>query len=118
MLRGNTANVVAADTDTTVLIVPQTKEMNVKRVNINNQNAAVARVRIFDTFTEDDTGSTVHSTTVNPIVLFDEAVQPGESLELLAENGLAPAIGTIVARSTVGAADPNDVAVGVWGDFI
>ena len=118
MIRGVTVNIVAADTDTTVMTVPQTKEMNVKRVNINNQNAVVARVRIFDTFTEDDTGATVHSTTVNPIVLFDEALQPGESLELLSENGLATAIGTIVARSTVGAADPNDVAVGVYGDFI
>lgn len=117
-VRGNTANIVAADTDTTVLIVPQTKEMKITRAAFNNQNAGVARVRVFDTFTEDDDANTVHSSTVNPIVLFDEALQPGESLELLMESGLATGIGTLVARSTVGGADPNDVAVGLFGEFI
>lgn len=118
MPRGNIANIVAVDTDTNVVIVPQTKEMKITRATFSNNNAAAARVRVFDTFTEDDTAATVHSSTVNPIVLFDINLQPGETLELLMEQGLATGIGTLLARSTVGAADPNDVAVGLFGEFI
>ncbi len=118
MIRGAIANIVAADTDTTVVIVPLAKEMKITRAVFSNHNAAAARIRVFDTFTHDDTGATVHSSTVNPVVLFDENVQPGETLELLEQGGLATGLGTLVARSTVGAADPNDVAVGLFGDFI
>lgn len=118
MIRGRIANIVAADTDTDVVIVPLSKEMKITRATFSNNNPAAARVRVFDTFTEDDTGATVHSSTVNPVVLFDVNLQPGETVELLQENGLATGIGTLLAQSTVGAADPDDVSVGLFGEFI
>lgn len=114
--RGRSANIVAADTDTPIVTMPRNKEMKVTRMMMSNNNGGQARVRIYDTFTEVDT--TVHSTTVNPVVLFDRQLAPNESVDILADeqsDGLCTAVGNIVGRSTVGAADPNDVTVGVWG---
>jgi hypothetical protein len=114
-IRGRSTNIVAPDTDTPVVTVPVGKELHVTRVMLSNNNPAPARVRLFDQFTETD--GTVHDSTTNPVVLFDRNLLPDESVDLVERDGLATAIGTIVAQSTAAAADPDDVAVGVWGRF-
>ncbi len=112
---GRIAVIVAADTDTNVVDIPEDKTFRITHFLISNHNAAAARVRFFDTFT--DSSGTVHSTTANQVLLGDYNVQPGETVSDESTLGLAKAIGVVVARSTVGAADPNDVIAGAWGLF-
>jgi hypothetical protein len=115
MIRGRSTSIVAADTDTSVVTVPTGKELLVTRLMVSNNNPAAARVRVFDHFTESD--GTVHDSTTNPVVLFDRNLLAGESIDLVERHGLATALGAVVARSSVAGADPDDVAVGVWGRF-
>ena len=108
-------DIVAADTDTNLLQVVTEKTWIATGLRISNQNAAVARVRIWDTFT--DSGATVHSTAANEVKKWDAEVQPGETQVITDENGIFDAIGLLIAQSDVGAADPNHVAIGISGHF-
>ncbi len=115
-VRGRAVPIVAADTDTPVTANITGKELLVTRILISNNGPAACRVRLWDTFTEEDT--TVHSTTVSPVLIEDRNMLADETIEILSERGIVTAIGSIIARSTVAAADPDDVVVGVWGEFV
>lgn len=112
---GRNATITAPDTSVDVVEVPEDKVMKVTRFHVSNNNSASARVRFWDEFTDSD--GDVHDATTNPILLADYNVQPGETLEVASELGLAKAIGKVIARSTVAAADPEDVTAGAWGVF-
>ena len=112
---GRAVVITAANTSVTVTPEIEDKVLKIKRFHVSNHNAAAARVRFWDNFT--DSGGAVHDATTNPIILADYNVQPGETLEIISEGGLAKAIGAVIARSTVAAADPNDIVAGAWGDY-
>lgn len=107
--------IVAADTSLDLVVVPEDRIFLIKRFHATNHNGAAARVRFWDSFT--DSSGNVHDAVTNPILLADFQLLAGEGVEVPSEGGLAKAIGTVIARSTVGAADPNDVVVGAWGTF-
>ncbi len=114
-IRGRSDNNVAADTDTTILAELTGKERKITRILVSNNNVAATRVRICDTFTETDT--TVHSTTVNPVVIEDRNLLAGETVEIIeVEEGIITTIGTLIAQATAAAAFPADVTVGIWGE--
>lgn len=112
---GRNANIVAADTDTNVVDVPEDKTFRITHFHMSNNNPAATRIRFFDTFT--DSSGTVHSTAANQILLGDYNLQPGESTSDSSELGIAKAIGVVVAQATVAGAFPNDVIAGAWGLF-
>jgi hypothetical protein len=112
---GRNASIVAANIDTNVVDVPEDKTFRITRFKVSNNNAAATRVRFWDTFT--DSSGNVHSTVLNPIVLGDYNVQPGETLSDGSALGVAKAIGVVVAQATVAAAFPADVTAGAWGLF-
>ena len=113
--KGRAASIVAADVDVNIVVTPTGKTFKSTRMLLSNNGAAVTRVRLWDTFTETD--GTVHSSTVTPVLLEDRNLQGDETMEILDDTGIVTAIGTIVAQSTVAAAFPDDVIVGVWGEF-
>jgi hypothetical protein len=115
-IRGRAAAIVAADTDVSIVTTRTGQEFHITRLLLSNNGAAVCRVRLWDTFTETD--GTVHSSTVNPVLLEDRNLQADETVEILAEEGIVTALGTVVAQSTVAAAFPDDVVVGVWGELV
>ena len=115
-IRGRAASVVAADTDASIATTPASKEFRITRMLLSNNGPAPCRVRVWDTFTETD--GTVHSSTVNPVLLEDRNLQSDETVEIVTEEGIVTALGTVVAQSTVAAAFPNDVVVGTWGEFV
>lgn len=106
-------DIVAADADTNLLQVVTEKTFKATGLRISNQNAAVARVRIWDTFT--DSGGAVHSTAALEVKKWDAELQPGETAVITDEEGIFDAIGLLIAQSSVGAAAPNHVAVGISG---
>ena len=112
---GRNATITALNASVNVLAVPNDKLFVAKRVNLANHSGLPARIRMWDSFT--DSSGTVHDATQNPVLLVDEALQDGESLELISEEGIFKAIGTVIARSTQAGADPNDVTAGAWGTF-
>jgi len=114
-IRGRAASVVAADTDVSIVTTPTGKEFIITRMLLSNNGPAACRVRLWDAFTESDT--TVHSSAVNPVPIEDRNLQSGETVEILAEEGIVTALGTVVAQATVAAAFPNDVVVGAWGEL-
>ena len=114
-IRGRAASIVASDTNTNIVTTPTGKEFRITRMLLSNNGPAPCRVRIWDTFTETD--STVHSSSALPVLLEDRNLQSDETVEILEPEGIATALGTLVAQSTVGAAFPNDVVVGAWGEF-
>ena len=116
-IRGRSTPVVAVDTDTNVIAVPTGKEFRCTRVLLSNNGVAATRVRVWDTFTEVD--GTVHSTSLNEIVVVDRNLNGDETAEPLADilSGLFTGLGTLVAQATVAGAFPNDVTVGLWGFF-
>ncbi len=115
-IRGRAVAVVVADTDTPVLADITGKERNITRILLSNNGAVTARVRIWDTFTETD--GTVHSSTVNPILIEDRNLIADETVEIIEPEGIQTTIGALVAQSTVAAAFPVDVVVGVWGEHV
>ena len=110
---GRATNIVAASTSVTVTPEVEGKVFKITRFFASNHNAVAARVRFWDSFTDSD--GLVHDATTNPVLLADYNVQPNETVDMESAVGLAKAIGAVIARSTVGAADPNDVAVGAFG---
>ena len=115
-IRGRAASIVAADTDVTLTAAITGKEFLVKRLLLSNNGGVPCRVRLWDTFTEAD--GTVHSSSVNPVPMEDRNLLAGESVELVAENGLVTVSGAIVAQSSAAAAFPADVVAGAWGEFV
>lgn len=107
------ANIIAADTDVTVLDIPAEKTFRATQLSVSNQNAVAIRFRLWDTFT--DSAAVVHSSTAAEIKLRDIEIQPGETVELTNEAGLFTGIGTLVAQSDIAAAQPAHVAVSVAG---
>ena len=116
-VRGRSTNVVVADTDTNIIQTPTGKEFRCTRILLSNNGANVTRVRVFDTFSEND--GTVHSSALNPIVVGDRNLAGDESVAELADilSGLFTAIGLLVAQATVAGAFPDDVTVGLFGVF-
>ena len=112
---GRNATITVANTSVNVLVVPNDRLFVAKRVNLANHSGLPTRVRMWDGFTDSD--GTVHDATQNPVLLLDEELLDGESMELISEEGIFKAIGTIIARSTQAGADPNDVTAGAWGSF-
>jgi hypothetical protein len=112
---GRTATLAAGDTSVDVVGVPPDKTLRATRLNIANHSGALARVRLWDAFT--DSEGNVHDAETNPILLADHALNIDESLESVSEAGLFKAIGTVIAQSTSAGAAPDDVSVGVWGWF-
>ena len=112
---GRNATIVAPNASTNVVVVPEAKVMLIKRFHVTNNNAVAARVRFWDSFT--DSGGTLHDAVTNPVLLADIRALPNETIDLTSSAGLAKAIGTVIARSTQAAADPNDVTAGAWGTF-
>lgn len=112
---GRNASIVAADTPVNVVDIPEDKTFRITHFLMSNYNAAVARVRFWDSFTDSD--GTVHDSTTNPILLGDYNLQPGETFSDTSEIGIAKALGVVIAEATVGAAFPNDVIAGAWGLF-
>lgn len=108
-------DVVAADTDVSLLDVPVEKSFMAKGLRISNQNAAVARVRIWDTFT--DSAGVVHTSIANEVKKWDAELQPGETAVIDDGEGIFDAIGLLVVQSSVGAAAPNHVSFGISGQF-
>lgn len=113
--RGRAAAIVAADTDVVITAEVTSKEFKVTRMLLSNNGAVAVRVRLWDVFT--DTAGDVHSSTVNPILIEDRNLIADETVEILDESGIVTVAGGVTAQSTVGAAFPNDVIVGVWGEF-
>ena len=114
-IRGRAVSIVVADTDASIVTTPTGKEFKITRMLLSNNGPAACRVRIWDTFTETDT--TVHSTSALLVLLEDRNLQAGETVEILAPEGIVTVLGTVVAQSTVVAAFPADVIVGAWGVF-
>ncbi len=108
-------DVIAAATDTSLLQVITEKTFKATGLRISNQNPAVARVQIWDTFT--DSAAVVHTSVANEVKKWDAEVQPGETQVIDDPEGIFDAIGLLVARSSVGAAAPNHVAIGISGKF-
>ena len=115
-IRGRATAIVVADTDADIVTTPTGKEFRITRLLLSNNGAAVCRVRLWDTFTETD--GTVHSSTVNPVPLEDRNLAADETVEIVTEEGIVTALGTVVAQSTVAGAFPNDVVLGVWGELV
>ena len=113
--RGRAAPIVAADTDTPITAEVTAKVFKITRMLLSNNGPVACRVRLWDVFTETD--ATVHSSSVNPVPIEDRNLIAGETVEILEESGIVTVIGGVTAQSTVGAAFPNDVVVGVWGEF-
>ena len=113
--RGRPASIVAADTDTDIVQTPTGKEFHVTRMLLSNNGPAACRVRLWDEFTEAD--GTVHDSSTDPVPLEDRNLQSDETVEIVSEEGIVTVNGLVVAQSTVAAAFPNDVVVGVWGEF-
>ncbi len=118
MADGRNATIVAADAagEQAVVAVPENKTFVIKRFHLANSSAAQARVRFWDAFTDSD--SVVHDPDTEPVLLGDFILAVGESRDVVSVEGLAKAIGTMVARSTSAGADPNDVTAGAWGEFV
>ena len=114
-IRGRAVSIVAPDADASIVTTPTGKEFKITRMLLSNNGPGVARVRIWDTFTETD--ATAHSSSALPVLLEDRNLQAGETAEILEKEGIVTALGTLVAQSTVAAAFPNDVIVGTWGEF-
>ena len=112
---GRNATITAPNASVDVVAVPEERVFKITRFHVSNSNPAAARVRFWDEFTDSD--GDVHDAATNPVLLADYNVQPGESLDVTAETGLAKAIGKVIARSTVAGAAPNDVTAGAWGVF-
>ncbi len=106
-------DIVANDTDVTVLVLPGEKTLRATQLSVSNQNPVAVRFRLWDTFT--DSAGVVHSSTADEVKLRDMELQPGETVELSNENGLFTAIGTIVAQSDIAAAAPSHIAVSLAG---
>lgn len=113
--RGRAASIVAADTDVVITAEVTSKEFKITRMLLSNNGPVAVRVRLWDVFT--DTSGDVHSSTVNPILIEDRNLLSDETVELLEADGLVTVAGGVTAQSTVGAAFPDDVIVGVWGEF-
>ncbi|MFQ6030617.1 MAG: hypothetical protein ACE5Q6_24360 [Dehalococcoidia bacterium] len=114
-IRGRAASITAADTDEDIVQTPTGKEFHITRMLLSNNGPSATRVRLWDEFTEAD--GTVHDSTTNPVPLEDRNLQSDETVEIIAEDGIVTASGLVVAQSTVAAAFPDDVVVGVWGEF-
>ncbi|MFC1936023.1 hypothetical protein ACFLX9_04670 [Chloroflexota bacterium] len=112
---GRNATITAPDTSVDVVEVPEDRVMRITRFHVSNNNPSAARVRFWDEFTDSD--GDVHDAVTNPVLLADYNVQPGETVDVSSELGLAKAIGKVIAQSTVAGADPNDVTAGAWGVF-
>ena len=112
---GRNATITAPDTSVDVVEVPEDRVFKITRFHVSNNNPSAARVRFWDEFTDSD--GDVHDATTNPVLLGDYNVQPGETVDVSSELGLAKAIGKVIAQSTVAGADPDDVTAGAWGVF-
>ena len=112
---GRNATIVAADTPTNVVDIPEDKVFRITHFHMSNNNPAATRVRFFDSFTDSD--GNVHDSTTNQILLGDYNLQPGETTSDSSEIGIAKALGVVIAEATVAGAFPNDVTAGAWGLF-
>jgi hypothetical protein len=112
---GRNGTITAPNTSVSLVAVPDDRVFVAQRVNLANHSGLPARIRMWDSFTDSD--GAVHDAIQNPVLLLDEALQDGESIELLSQEGIFKAIGTVIARSTQAGADPNDVTAGAWGVF-
>lgn len=112
---GRNATITAPNASVDVLAVPDDRVFVAKRVNLANHSGAAARIRLWDSFTDSD--GTVHDAAQNPVLLLDAALANGASLEIISEEGIFKAIGTVIAQSTQAGAAPNDVTAGAWGSF-
>ena len=112
---GRAATLAAANTSVDVVAIPDTRTLKATHVNLANNNPAPSRIRLWDSFTDSD--GNVHDATTNPVLLLDMTLAAGESVSLGSVGGLFKAIGTVIARATQAAADPDDVTVGVFGEF-
>lgn len=108
-------SVIANDTDTNLLQVVAEKSFKATGLRISNQNAAVSRVRIWDTFT--DSALAVHTTAALPLPVWDAEVQPGETQVIDNRDGIFNGIGLLIAQASIAAAEPNHVSIGVSGEF-
>jgi len=118
MVDGRNATIVAPDAggQQEVVAVPENKVFVIKRFHMANHSANRARIRFWDVFTDSD--GTDHDPDNEPVLLGDYVIEKNESRDIVSEEGLAKAIGTVVARSTSAGAPDNDVTAGAWGEFV
>lgn len=116
-IRGRSVPIVAADTDTNILVTPVAKEFRCTRYLVSNNGGAPTRVRVFDTFTDSD--GNVHTTAALTVVHIDRILAAGETAEVLADilSGIFTGMGTLIAQATVAGAFPADITAGCWGYF-
>ncbi len=114
---GRLISIVAAGAggELPLIFVPRNKVFKPTLLEINNRSGMLARVRGWDTFT--DSQGVVHSSAANPVPLFDHTLAIGESISLDYTQKGKKALGTVVVQSDQAGAAPNDVPVGLWGEF-
>lgn len=116
---GKMTEITADDTDTEAFAVPFNKLFDITRIQINNRVTEDIRVRGWDTFT--DTDGTAHSSSSNPVEVFDYPVASQDAVVVDCADESKRVMGTLVLQAHSGTgsgiSSSNPVEVYVGGEY-